>query len=38
MDMGEPVMASPAVSEGILLIRTPTRLVAIGSKSAAGDE
>ena len=38
MDMGEPVMASPAVSEGILLIRTPTRLVAIGSKGAAGDE
>jgi outer membrane protein assembly factor BamB len=29
MDMGEPLMASPAVSEGILLLRTPTRLVAV---------
>ncbi len=38
MEMGEPVMASPAVSEGILLIRTPTRLIAIGSKGATGDE
>jgi outer membrane protein assembly factor BamB len=29
-EMGEPVMATPAVSEGLLLVRTPTKLVAIG--------
>ncbi len=29
-EMGEPVMATPAVSEGVLYIRTPRRLVAIG--------
>lgn len=29
-DFGEPLMATPAVSEGLLLVRTPTRLVAIG--------
>ncbi len=28
-EMGEPLMATPAVSEGILLVRTPTRLTAI---------
>jgi outer membrane protein assembly factor BamB len=30
-EMGEPLMASPAISEGLLLLRTPNRLVAIGS-------
>jgi outer membrane protein assembly factor BamB len=28
-DMGQPLMASPAVSEGTLLFRTPSRLVAV---------
>lgn len=32
-DMGEPLMATPAVSEGILIVRTPTRLTAIAHDS-----
>jgi outer membrane protein assembly factor BamB len=32
-DMGEPLMATPAVSEGILVIRTPSHLTAIANKS-----
>lgn len=28
-DFGEPLMATPAVSEGILLVRTPSRLIAL---------
>ena len=31
-DMGSPVLASPAISDGKLLIRTQTQLVAIGKK------
>ena len=31
-EMKEPLMATPAVSEGILLIRTPTRLVAVSER------
>lgn len=29
-DFGEPLMATPAVSDGLLLVRTPAHLVAIG--------
>ena len=35
-EMKEPLMATPAVSEGILLIRTPTRLVAVSERRVAG--
>ena len=35
-EMREPLMATPAVSEGILLVRTPTRLVAIANRSREG--
>ena len=36
-DMHEPLMASPAVSEGILLLRTPTKLVAVaGDRERTG--
>lgn len=28
---GEPLMATPAVSEGVLFLRTPTRLIAVGA-------
>jgi outer membrane protein assembly factor BamB len=30
-DVGEPLMATPAISEGILVLRTPTRLIAVAS-------
>jgi outer membrane protein assembly factor BamB len=29
-DFGEPLMATPAISEGLLLVRTPSRLYALG--------
>jgi outer membrane protein assembly factor BamB len=29
-DMGEPVMATPAIADGVLYVRTPSRLVALG--------
>jgi outer membrane protein assembly factor BamB len=29
-DLGEPVMATPAISEGLLLVRTPGHLTALG--------
>ena len=29
-EMGEPIMATPAFSEGVLFVRTSERLVAIG--------
>ena len=32
-DFGEPLMATPAVSEGVLLFRTPSRLVAIADRA-----
>jgi outer membrane protein assembly factor BamB len=35
-DLGEPLMATPAVSEGLLFIRTPTRLVAVGGDERIG--
>jgi hypothetical protein len=31
-DMGAPILATPAISEGRLLFRTPQHLMAIGSK------
>jgi outer membrane protein assembly factor BamB len=31
-DFGEPLMATPAISEGVLLIRTPSRLIALQKK------
>ena len=33
-DMKEPLMATPAISEGVLLVRTPSRLTAIGDASS----
>ncbi len=35
-EFGEPLMATPAVSEGILLVRTPSRLFALVDRSAEG--
>ena len=35
-DFGEPLMATPAVSEGVLFVRTPSRLHALGR--GRGDE
>ena len=32
-DFGEPLMATPAISEGLLLVRTPSRLIALGGKT-----
>ena len=31
-DFGEPLMATPAVSDGVLYVRTPTRIVAVGGE------
>ena len=37
-DMGEPLMATPAVSEGVMFVRTASKLVAVGlEKRAAAD-
>jgi len=33
-DFGEPLMATPAISEGLLLVRTPSKLWALGSLPA----
>jgi outer membrane protein assembly factor BamB len=33
-EMGEPLMATPAVSEGILLFRTPKRLIAVSNRAS----
>jgi len=35
-DFGEPLMATPAISEGLLLVRTPSKLIALG-QNKAGD-
>lgn len=29
-EFGEPLMATPAVSDGVLFLRTPSKLIAIG--------
>ena len=35
-DFGEPLMATPAISEGLLIVRTPSKLIALRkTKSAA---
>ncbi|HVS66172.1 MAG TPA: PQQ-binding-like beta-propeller repeat protein [Thermoanaerobaculia bacterium] len=34
-DFGEPLMATPAVSEGVLYVRTPSKLWALGSTAPA---
>ena len=34
-DMTEPVMATPAIANGVLYVRTPSKLVAIGSPPTA---
>jgi outer membrane protein assembly factor BamB len=31
-EFGEPLMATPAVSDGVLYVRTPTRIVAVGGE------
>ena len=31
-EVGEPLMATPAVSDGVLYVRTPTRIVAVGGE------
>jgi outer membrane protein assembly factor BamB len=33
-DMGEPLMATPAISEGLLLVRTPSKLIALRKEPA----
>jgi len=32
-EIGAPLMATPAISEGLLLLRTPTELIALGGKA-----
>ncbi len=36
-DFAEPLMATPALSQGLLLVRTPSRLVAIGQMPPRAD-
>ena len=31
-EFGAPLMATPAISEGLLLVRTPSELIALGGK------
>ncbi|MEM9290702.1 MAG: PQQ-binding-like beta-propeller repeat protein [Acidobacteriota bacterium] len=35
-EVGEPLMATPAVSDGVLFFRTPSRLIAIGEGGSEG--
>lgn len=37
-DFGEPLMATPAISEGVLYVRSRSRLVAIGRHGASGPD
>jgi outer membrane protein assembly factor BamB len=37
-ELGEPVMATPAISEGLLLVRLPSELIAFGGGLAETDE
>ncbi len=32
-ELEEPIMATPAISEGLLLVRTPSRLIAVGKRA-----
>jgi hypothetical protein len=34
-DFGAPLMATPAISEGLLIVRTPGELVVLAARSAA---
>jgi outer membrane protein assembly factor BamB len=34
-DMTEPVMATPAIADGVLYVRTPSKLVAVGPPLSA---
>jgi outer membrane protein assembly factor BamB len=36
-DFGAPLMATPAISEGLLIVRTPSELIALGQRPA-GDQ
>jgi outer membrane protein assembly factor BamB len=36
-EFDEPLMATPAISEGLLLVRTPSRLIALGKVTAKGE-
>ena len=36
-DFGEPLMATPAISEGLLLVRTPSKLIALAKHQAPAD-
>jgi hypothetical protein len=33
-ELGAPLMATPAISEGLLIVRTPTELIALGGAEA----
>ena len=35
--MGEVLMATPAISEGLLLVRTPSKLIALVKSKAPAD-
>ena len=35
-DFDEPLMATPAIADGVLYVRTPKRLIAIGEQAGAG--
>ena len=37
-EFGEPLMATPAISEGLLFVRTPSRLLALGQPRPATSE
>ena len=37
-ELGEPVMATPAISEGLLLVRLPSQLIAFDGAAAPVDE
>jgi hypothetical protein len=34
MVFGEPLMATPAISDGVLYVRTPSKLYAVGARRA----
>jgi len=37
-DLGAPLMATPAISEGLLIVRTPSELIALGRRKEASAE
>jgi len=36
-ELGAPLMATPAISEGILFLRTPSRLIAVSAEAMPDD-